>query len=103
MMKMSTVTSLPLLRAPLHCFIVEASTVGMGVVNVPMPLPLFGFGAVMYLLVIEPPAPDVPLVPVLVVPLAPPELSIGLMVFPGEEAALHAATMANAEATQTKR
>jgi hypothetical protein len=49
-----------------------------------------------------PPAPGMPLALGLV-PLLPPDTSIGVMLFPDEEAALHAATMAIPEATQKKR
>jgi hypothetical protein len=67
-----------------------------------MPLPLLGSGAVTHLVEVDPLAPDAPLDPELA-PVLPPVEVIGLMVFPDEAAALHAATMAIAEATQTKR
>jgi hypothetical protein len=51
--------------------------------------------------------PAAPLAPAVVAlapaPLLPPTSSIGLMLSPGDEAALHAATMAIAETTQTER
>jgi hypothetical protein len=77
----------------------------MGVEMIDPPGSPFWLGAVMKGVVeVRPAAPLAPAVVVLApVPLLPPTSSGAPMWSPGDDAALHAATMTIAEATQTER